>query len=282
MGIEIIPTGSALGAEIRGVRLGHLGTALAADIRTAWHRHLVLLFRDQDISDGDQVAFSRLFGDLDPAPFNKAGRPWIPEHPELSIISNIERDGKPIGALGAGEAIWHSDMSDKEKPPSASVLRAVEVPPSGGDTWFASMVRAYEKLRPEMQARIASLAIKHDASINSGGEQRKGFDVVTDPRDAPGAVHPIVRTHPGSGERCLFLGRRRNAYVMGLPLAESEALLDELWQHATHPDFVWRHQWRAGDVLMWDNRAVIHRRDEFDPSSRRLMHRTQVKGQRPE
>ena len=118
----------------------------------------------------------------------------------------------------------------------------------------------------------------HDATYNSAGIKRKGYDDVTDPRKAPGARHALVREHPETGRRTLFLGRRRNSYIEGLDLGESEALLDALWAHATQPQFVFRHQWRAGDVVVWDNRCTLHRRDPFDPAARRLMHRSQIRG----
>ena len=122
---------------------------------------------------------------------------------------------------------------------------------------------------------------RHDASRNSAGELRRGFVDAPDPTQVVGAEHPIVRTHPATGKKALFLGRRRNAYIPGLPLAESEALLDALWAHCTKPEFAWYQQWRAGDLILWDNRCVMHRRDAFDPATRRVMHRTQIKGDRP-
>jgi taurine dioxygenase len=170
-------------------------------------------------------------------------------------------------------------MSYKDEPPVASLLHAIEVPPEGGDTGFANMYLAYETLPDDLRRRLATLVCKHDASRNSAGELRRGFAEVTDPREAPGAVHPLARTHPVTGRKALFLGRRRNASIPGLPLAESEDLLDRLWAHATRPDFTWYQRWRVGDLLLWDNRCTMHRRDAFDPATRRLMHRTQVAGE---
>jgi len=143
------------------------------------------------------------------------------------------------------------------------------------------MYAAYEELPAELKRRCEGLTCKHDASTNSAGERRAGYEGVTDPRAVPGAVHPVVRTHPETGRKALFLGRRRNAYLMGLPLDESEALLDALWAHCTQPRYVWSQRWRIGDLVMWDNRCVIHHRDAFDPDSRRLLYRTQVQGDRP-
>ena len=280
--IQVVPTGSALAAEIRSVDLARIDDATFAAIEAAWYENLVLLFRNQSLAVEDHIAFSRRFGSLEPAPINTQGRPWIPEHPEMAVMSNIAENGRPIGSLGAGEAIWHTDMSYKDAPPSASLLYSVEIPADGGgNTGFANMYAAYEALPTARRTELEGLTIIHDSSRNSADEQRRGLPVVTDPREAPGAHHPAIRTHPKTGRKALFLGRRRNAYVIGLPLDESESLLDELWAHATRPEFTWHHQWSVGDLLIWDNRCVLHRRDSFDPESRRLMHRTQVQGDRP-
>jgi taurine dioxygenase len=187
----------------------------------------------------------------------------------MNVISNIKVDGRPIGGLGDGEAIWHADMTYVERPPMAAILHALEIPPAGGDTYWANMYLAYETLPADMKARIAGRRAVHDATYNSAGQVRKG--------NAPGARHPLVATHPETGRQCLFLGRRRNSSIEGLELAESDQLLDALWAHATQPRFTFRQQWRVGDVVIWDNRCTLHRRDAFDPAARRLLHRTQIK-----
>jgi taurine dioxygenase len=204
-----------------------------------------------------------------------------PMHPEILVISNVKENGKAIGTLGDGEAIWHSDMNYMEAPPTGSLLYSLEIPPTGGDTGFCNMYQALETLPKDLRRRIDGLSIKHDSSTNSGGYLRQGSKPVTDVRDCPGAVHPMVCTHPETGRKALFIGRRRYAYIMGLPVDESEKLLDEVWAHATKQAFTWHHQWRLGDVLMWDNRCTMHRRDAFDPATRRVMHRTQIKGSKP-
>ena len=195
----------------------------------------------------------------------------------MNVISNIKADGVPIGGLGDGEAIWHADMTYVDRPPMAAMLHALEVPPEGGDTYWANMYLAYETLPAKLKAAIDGRVAVHDATYNSAGLLRKGYKEISDPREAPGARHPLVRVHAETGRKCLYLGRRRNSHIVGLPLAESEALLDELWAHATQPRFTFRQQWRAGDVLLWDNRCTLHRRDAFDPHARRLMHRTQIR-----
>jgi taurine dioxygenase len=278
-GLEIVPLSAALGAEIRGVDLAQpLDQTTFEKIHAAWLEHLILLFRGQTMDDGDLVAFSRRFGPLDIAPPNENGTRFVEGHPEILVISNVVQDGTAIGSLGAGEAIWHSDMSYLPAPPTGSLLLALEVPAEGGNTGFCNLYRALDALPPDLRARIAGKTIKHDATTNSAGYLREGADAVTDVTRSPGASHPIIRSHPESGRPVLFLGRRRNAYVDGLPLAASEALLDTLWSHATDPAFTWHHHWRPGDLLLWDNRAVLHRRDPFDESARRIMHRTQIKG----
>jgi taurine dioxygenase len=276
--IRVTPLAPALGAEISGLDLAR--TITEDDFSTvsrAWLQYLVLRFRDQSLADPQLIAFSRRFGELDPPGPNPYGRPYLPEHPEMNVISNIREAGVPIGGLGDGEAIWHADMTYVERPPMAAVLYAIEIPPSGGDTYWANMYRAYEALPAGLKKRVEGREAVHDATYNSAGTMRKGYKEVTDPRSAPGARHPLVRAHPETGRKCLFLGRRRNSYVVGLDLPESENLLDEQWAHATQPQFTIRQQWRVGDLLIWDNRCTLHRRDTFDPSARRLLHRTQIR-----
>jgi taurine dioxygenase len=157
------------------------------------------------------------------------------------------------------------------------VLYALEVPESGGDTSFCSMYAAWEQLPGALQRRVEGLRVKHDGTFNSGGYVRQGVTPTDDPRTSPGTLHPLVYTHPETGRRGLYLGRRRNAYIDGLPLDESNALLDEIWSLATREALTWRHRWVAGDLVLWDNRCTMHRRDAFDPAARRVMHRTQIK-----
>jgi taurine dioxygenase len=291
--IEVKPTGAALGADIEGVDLARELSLDAVDaIKQAWADHLVLRFRGQRLDDDQLIRFSAHFGELDWAPVIAASRVKIPGEDRyvesveegrryISVISNIVENGKAIGALGAYESVWHTDMSYNPEPPCASALYALEAPPSGGDTGFANMYFAYETMPGELRQQVEGRLCRHDSTYNSAGELRRGFSEVTDPRKAPGADHPIIRTHPVTGRRALFLGRRRNAYILGLELEESDRLLDALWAHAARPELTWYQQWRVGDLVLWDNRCVMHRRDEFDPNSRRLMHRSQIKGDRP-
>jgi taurine dioxygenase len=277
--LQVVPAGAALAGEVRGVDLRGIDDSAFAAIHRAWLDHLVLLFRDQDMDDDDLIAFSRRFGELDLAPIQENGRRFVEGHPEIYVVSNVIENGVAIGSLGAGEAVWHTDMSYLEDPPKASMLYAIEVPPAGGSTGFTNMYRAYEELPEALKRRIAGRRLKHDGTYNSGGYVREGITATDDPVASPGTCHPIVCAHPETGRRCLYLGRRRNAYIEGLPLAESEALLDDLWRHATREELSWYNAWRVGDLVLWDNRCTMHRRDPFDAASRRIMHRTQMKGQ---
>jgi taurine dioxygenase len=194
----------------------------------------------------------------------------------VTVISNIKEDGRPIGGLGNAEAAWHSDMTYIPTPPTASVLYSVEIPPEGGDTFFVNQHAAWEAMPEDLKARIEGLSIKHDASHTSVGELRMGYSEPGSPLEAPGAIHPAVMTHPETGRKALFLGRRDWACITDMPLAESERLLDEIWSYAAPHALVWRQVWQVGDVVVWDNRSVLHRRDEFDDRHRRLLRRCQV------
>ena len=278
MGMEVVAIGEALGAEVRGADLTRLDDAAFAKIRAAWLEHLVLRFRGQRLSDPELLALSRRFGELDPPGPNPYGTPFLAQFPEINVISNVKVEGKPIGNLGDGEASWHCDMTYVDAPPRAALLHALELPASGGDTFWSNMYRAYETLPEALKRRIAGRRAIHDATYNSAGMMRRGMKEVSDPREAPGAHHPLVVVHPETRRPALFLGRRRNGYVLGLDLAESEALLDELWTHATRPELTLRQVWQVNDLILWDNRCTLHRRDAFDPAARRVMHRTQIKG----
>jgi taurine dioxygenase len=276
--IAVTPLASALGAEVAGVDLRNIDDESFERLREAWHRHLVLRFRGQELDVQGLLRFSRRFGELDPPGPNPYGAPFLAEHPEINVISNVVEGGRPIGNLGDGEASWHCDMTYVEAPPSAALWQALEIPPEGGDTYWANMYLAYETLPADLREAIAGRVAVHDASMNSAGLLRKGMRPVTDPREAPGARHPLVVVHPETRRLALFLGRRRNSYVVGLELERSEALLDRLWAHATQPDLLFRQVWKKGDLVLWDNRCTLHRRDAFDPASRRVMHRTQIRG----
>jgi len=290
--IEVIPTRAALGAEVRCGDLRSIDDGTVRAIRQAWLEHLVVFFRDQRLTDADLVRFGAGFGEFQytnplPSPLANEGRVKQggrqEAHPEITVVSNVVENGVAIGGLGDGELVWHSDMSSFEAPPNQTMLYALEVPASGGRTGFNNMYLAYETLPDALRERVDTLGLKHDATIDAAGYLRRQYAATAevDVRDTPGAVHPLVRTHPETGRSCLFLGRRTKSYLTGLPLDESEALLDALWAHATQDRFAWFHAWRPGDLVMWDNRCVMHRREPFDPNARRVLHRVVVKGTKP-
>jgi taurine dioxygenase len=279
MTINIVRTFGPLGAEIAGADLSRpLDASAARAIANAWLEHLVLVFRDQTLDDAALVAFSSRFGRLEKAPIAEkaVGVSHVPRLPEVTVVSNVVEGGVPLGALGNAELSWHSDMTYLPTPPPASILYGVEVPPAGADTWFSNMYRAYETLPASLQTRIAGLRSNHTSSYTSAGTLRKGFADVTDVTTAPGTMHPLVIEHPNTHRKALYLGRRLHGYVEGLPLAESDALLDQLWAHAGDEKLAFAHIWRRGDVVMWDNRCVMHRRDAFNATARRILHRTQL------
>src|SRR5262245_59969589 len=246
MTLSIRNLDATLGAEISGVDVSKpLPKAEVDSIEAAWRERLVVVLHGQSLSDPQLIAFSRNFGDLDPPGPNPYGEPFLKEHPDLNVISNVVENGKPIGNLGDGEAVWHADMTYVAVPPKAAILHALEVPPpaAGGNTYFANMFAAYESLTADLKKATAGRVAVHDASRNSAGMLRKGYKEVTDVRETVGAHHPLVRTDPKSGRKALFLGRRPNAYVLGLDVAESNSLLDALWAHATQPQFAMCHEW---------------------------------------
>lgn len=285
MTLEFKATSSALGADVMGLDVNNVSVDDAARLRQGFLEFLVLRLRGTDLDDGRFLNFARVFGELELSP--KAifdGEGWIKGHPELSQVSNKKVAGKNIGSLSNVELVWHTDMSYIESPPTASLLYALELPSSGGNTSFLNMYSAYETLPGDLKKIAESGSIRHDERYNSSGVVRSGYskEKVEDLTLAPGACHPIVRTHPESGRQALFLGRRPNSWIVGMPVDESEDALDALWAHATaNPNFTWTQNWQLGDVIIWDNRCAMHKRDSFDDAEVRHMHRTVIKGDKP-
>ena len=276
---EVVPTGAALGADITGLDLAAPIDEPSFDrLARAWGDHLVLRFRNQSLDEASLIEFSARFGVLDAAPKRPVNVPNHPTRSEINIVSNIVENGTPIGGLGNAELVWHQDMSYKDLPPKASLLYAIETPATGGDTHFYNLYSAYETLSPELRARIEMLSCKHDATRNSASQLRAGFDADYANSQRPGAVHPLVVRHPDTGRKSLCLGRRPNAWVVGLADTDSDRLLDAIWAHVEAGSLHWAQQWRTGDLVIWDNRFTLHRRGTLDPVQRRLMYRTQVRG----
>jgi taurine dioxygenase len=270
--------GAALGADVRGLDLSvKIDDKVFRDIYEAWNDHLVLRFRGQRLDDNALVTFSRRFGDLDMAPTPAPGERMVVTLPEVAVISNIVVEGKAVGSLGNSELVWHQDMSYNELPPKASLLYGLETPSAGGETFFYNLYKAYATLPQILKSRIQQLSCKHDATRNSSGQLRKGFEERYSNAERPGAIHPLVVRHPETGRPSLYLGRRPNAWIVGLSDADSDALLDELWAHVQQGPHMWTQEWCQGDLVIWDNRCTLHRRNQLDPSLRRLMHRTQVR-----
>ena len=249
-------------------------------INESWDERLVLVFKKQNLDDHKLINFSKYFGELDPPGPNPYGITFLPEFPEINVISNVKNEqGTPIGNLGDGEAVWHADMTYLKLPPKAGILYALEVPENQGNTHFANMALAYSELPNKLKEKIDDKILIHDSAHNSAGMLRKGYSEVDNPSDTPGARHPMVITDKNTNNKLLFLGRRPHAYIIGLELEESENLLNEIWEHATQEKFTWTQKWEKGDLLMWKNLNVLHKRDAFDPNTRRIMHRTQLKGE---
>ncbi len=278
--IEVVPTGKALGAEIRGADLScPLDSSDIHAVLDAWFQHLVLLFHGQFISDPELIRFSRIFGDLDPCPPNALGKQHSAEHLELAIVSNAMVNGEPLGSLGDGELRWHTDMSNHPIPPKASILHALEVSQEGGETEFCNMYAVTHELPKYLRKAIEGKWTHQDGSFDSAGAPHRAVKVGGVRREPPSAQHPLMRLHPVTNRDVLYLGRRPNQYVVGMEHSESEALLNELWAHATQDKYVWTHEWAVGDIVVWDNRCAMHRRNAFPSAMCRTLHRTQVTGE---
>ena len=279
--MKLLKSTASLGGEILGIDLNQeLSQNQISFINKSWEKRFVLVFKNQTIDDNTLIRFSNHFGDLDPPGPNPYGITFLPEFPEINVISNVKnKSGTPIGNLGDGEAVWHADMTYQKIPPKAGILYALEVPKDQGNTHFANMALAYEELPNSLKEKIDGKILIHDSAHNSAGMLRKGYEEVSDPSKTPGARHPIVINDNQTNKKLLFLGRRPHAYIIGLELEESENLLDQIWEHATQEKFTWTQKWKKGDLLMWKNLNVLHKRDAFDPNTRRIMHRTQLKGE---
>jgi taurine dioxygenase len=288
--------GKHLGAQISGVDLSQpLGEAAFAALRTAFFEHQVVVFRGQRLSADQQIAFTRRFGELEEH-VRKEHR--LPGHPEILIVSNVrDAQGRAIGVEDAGR-FWHSDLSYKRAPSLLSALYALEVPVKDGavlgHTSFASATAAYDALPAQTRRRLEGLrnvhSYRHYRARNAAAqkdEQARGARAVDE--HAPSAAQwasvpdveaPVVRTHPVTGRRSLFVNEAHTSHIVGLPDAESAALLAELYAHIVRPEFRYEHRWRAGDLLMWDNVAVQHKANfDYELPLRRLMHRTTVRGE---
>ena len=293
--MEVIPSGRILGAEVRGVDLSRaLETAERAAILDAWHAHLVLLFRDQHLSDEDLLRLAEVFGGAQVAGSRgyyvkagygtKSGR--ISKHPGISIVSNLDENGNPVtvhSGTGSLPLTYHTDNSYVETPPKGSLLYGLQTPvEGGGDTSFVNQYEAFDTLPERLRTQIEGLHIKHDTSRNTAGSVRPTAALPATYDDVVGPVPPIVRVHPDTGRKALYLGRRYAApssHIVEMPNEEGEVLLDELWAHATDDRLSWTQHWRPNDLLMWDNRCTMHARSAIDSTQPRELHRTLIAGE---
>lgn len=280
MTLHIRPSGGALGAEIIGADLTQpLDEATFAQIHDAFYKHEVVFFRGRELSDEDHIRFSARFGELRKL---KIGNPLHDHHPEIFVVSNIKKEGKHIGSYDAG-VFWHTDGAYLARPHAVSALRALQVPVVDGrvlgDTQFASSTAAYDALSPSMKKRIDGLQAVHSILRRLDKTQQSGIkkDYSSAVKSDPEATHPLVRTHPVTGRKCLYVTEGYTARILGLPEDESRDLIAELTQHCIKPEFIYRHHWQQYDLVMWDDCSTTHKATfDYPETTPRLMHRTTV------
>jgi len=272
---EIRPITTILGAEVANVDLSKpLGNEAFDAIHGAFNRHSVLVFHDQNLTPEHHIAFSRRFG---PLMVHVFAEDLLDGYPEIYRLSNVVIDGVRQGRPDAGQ-YWHSDLTYEATPSLGSVMYALEVPPVGGDTLFASTAHAFEQLSPVMQTLLDGLTAIHEFGHAFGRSNTTSIAVAQEALDRrPPVEHPVVRVHPGTGRKCLFVNPGFTVKIKGMNDAESEVLLGFLYRHMTRPEWVLRHRWRKGDVVMWDNRALLHSgTGDYDAGTPRHMHRTTI------
>ncbi len=273
---EIVPLTKHIGAELRGIDLREKpDEETIRAIYQAWLDHLVIVFPGQDLSQEDLVRVTGYFGEIGglhrpPKYFPKGYSRLLPG---IMLISNIRENGEPIGALPDGEMMFHHDMIHAEVPSKATMLYSVEIPSTGGNTLFASGYAAYDTLDPQVRAALEGRKALHH--YNYGSTVRgdgKGVEAFGE------CIHPVFRTHEETQRKAIYVNRLMTVRVLDMPEAESERLLNILWEHSEKPEFVYEHVWRKGDLLLWDNRCSSHARTDFPSSERRLMLRTTIQG----
>ncbi len=274
MPLSITPLSDALGAEIGGVDLtGPLDADTAAAIRAAWLEHLVVVLRGRELSQPDQERFCQAFGAFE---LVKSGRAMDDDNPHVMYVSNVRDEGLKT-TLEDGEMWFHSDQCYFEQPVSATVLYAEEVPSRGGNTRFANCHAAYDALDDGLKRRLDGLKALNAYDY---GDQMLVKDGPR-PTDAPQWVHPVIRTHPETGRKAIYVNRLMTEHIVGMDAGESAALLETLYGHVEQPRFVYEHVWKPHDLVMWDNRCTLHARTDFDPAERRKLRRMTITGDRP-
>ena len=272
----------ALGVEVSGINAAELDDATFNELRDVFHENLIVVVKDQDLTPAQQTEFARRFGEIQ---YHISPEYLMKDQPEVMILSNEKEDGKFIG-LPDGGSEWHSDHSYVDQPTGYTMLQAIKVPQDGGDTEWTNMVRAYETLSEHLKARLDGVIGIH--SFNRMKNERLSVPVrhMNDPdyykRSPPDSFHPIVRTHPHTGKKALYISPRFTIGIKDMDNAKAQPLLDELFAHIQNRDFIYRHRWTVGDLLMWDNRATIHLALLGVPEGQaRRMHRTTVLGEIP-
>ena len=279
---EIVPFDAPVGAEIIGLDISRpISKSDFARIHRAHLDHHVLVFRDQRITPAQQVAFSRRFG---PLQIHVLRNFQLPDHPEVLIISNIIENGQPTGLGDAGH-FWHSDLSYKEIPSLGSMLHAQELPEEGGDTLFANMHLAYDTLPAALRRAVQGLQAEHSYLCQYAELQRRSpfRPNLTQAQldEVKPVLQPVVRVHPETGRRALFVSEHFTTRIAGLPDDESRALLDELFAHSVRPEHIYRHRWQPHDMVFWDNRSLMHLAAGCPPHLRRKLYRTTIAGDKP-
>jgi len=279
--MQIDRLSDALGAEISGIDVARLDEPDFAAVREAFHEHQVVVFRDQDLSVEDHIAFSRGFGDLE---IHISTDSLLKDHQEILLVSNKKENGKYIGVENAGDE-WHSDLSYMPKPSLGSLLYALEISEMGGDTEWSNMYTAYETLPEATKRRIDGLTARHSFNrfrnkrVTIPEQRKEGARERYEKISPPDVIHPVVRTHETTGRKALYVSPRFTIGIEDLREDEGQALLDELIEHSVQRDFVYHHKWRLGDLLLWDNRCTLHLACRGIPEGQiRHMHRTTVSG----
>ncbi len=276
MNVDVEPLPASLGARVTGIDLRQpLDDATYKAVHAAWLKHQVLVFPEQELAENHQIAFSRRFGE-----FPRRGRFETRNERDtgeksIMLVSNIRKDGKPIGSLPDGEMMFHSDGAYDDRPYKYTLLFAVELPAEGGNTLFANMYDAYETLPDGLKSRLRGCHAQH------------GYYSGTVLRDQPvgpysgDAVHPVFIEHGETGRTAVYISRLLTLRIMECAEAESEAILAQLFDHCEQPGLIYEHVWKTGDFVMWDNRCIIHARTDFPHTERRLLRRTVIQGEKP-
>ncbi|MCC7272023.1 MAG: TauD/TfdA family dioxygenase [Alphaproteobacteria bacterium] len=285
--VTVIPLGAALGAEVKGVDVADgIGEAQFQAVRDALHRHAVIVLRNQHLSPADQIAFSKRLGPMRISFYNRYA---VPDHPELTVVSNIVEDGRAIGIADAG-MLWHTDASYLRQPDMYTLLYSLEIPHEGGkaigDTMFVNAAAAYEALPDADKRALEGVRAVHSFTHHLEkkrllGNLKRAPLTEAQKKETPDVDHPVVRTHPVTGRKCLFVTEGHTASIVGLPEDESAALLERLWAHLKNPAFIYRHNWRVGDLVVWDN-CTAHHLAVFDYGDRRRrLYRAGIAGEVP-